>query len=80
MGAIQLSQEQIDFFNEKGFIGGIKMLDDAQIERLRDELKDLTDPDSPGMIYSMNFTATNLPIRIRSYFMHWGLAYYTCLS
>ena len=31
----KLSQEQIDFFNENGFVGGIKMLDDAQIERLR---------------------------------------------
>ncbi|HEX5150206.1 MAG TPA: phytanoyl-CoA dioxygenase family protein [Parafilimonas sp.] len=44
----KLSQEQIDFFNENGFIGGIKMLDDAQIERLRNELNELTDPGSPG--------------------------------
>jgi len=44
----KLSQEQIDFFNENGFIGGIKMLDDAQIERLRNELNELTDPNSPG--------------------------------
>src|SRR6478735_6362909 len=44
----KLSQEQIDFFNENGFIGGIKMLDDDQIERLRNELNDLTDPNSPG--------------------------------
>ena len=44
----KLSQEQIDFFNENGFIGGIKMLDDAQIERLRNELNGLTDPNAPG--------------------------------
>jgi len=44
----KLSQEQVDFFNENGFIGGIKMLDDAQIERLRNELTKLTDPKSPG--------------------------------
>jgi len=44
----KLSQEQIDFFHENGFIGGIKMLDDVQIERLRTELKELTDPNSPG--------------------------------
>jgi ectoine hydroxylase-related dioxygenase (phytanoyl-CoA dioxygenase family) len=44
----KLSQEQIDFFNENGFIGGIKMLDGEQIERLRNELNQLTDPDSPG--------------------------------
>jgi ectoine hydroxylase-related dioxygenase (phytanoyl-CoA dioxygenase family) len=44
----KLSQEQIDFFNGNGFIGGIKMLDNDQIERLRNELNQLTDPDSPG--------------------------------
>ena len=44
----KLSQEQVDFFNENGFLGGIKMLDDAQIERLREELNELTDPNSPG--------------------------------
>lgn len=44
----KLSQEQIDSFNENGFIGGIKMLDDEQVERLREELNELTDPASPG--------------------------------
>src|ERR1700759_1155148 len=44
----KLSKEQIDFFNENGFIGGIKMLDDKQVEKLRDELKELVDPNSPG--------------------------------
>jgi len=44
----KLTQEQIDFFKENGFVGGIKMLDDAQIERLRNELNELIDPKSPG--------------------------------
>ncbi|HEY2727806.1 MAG TPA: phytanoyl-CoA dioxygenase family protein, partial [Parafilimonas sp.] len=44
----KLSKEQIDFFNENGFLANIKMLDDAQIERLRNELNDLINPDSPG--------------------------------
>jgi hypothetical protein len=44
----KLPQDQIDFFNENGFLAGIKMLDEQQIERLRDELSSLTDPDSPG--------------------------------
>jgi ectoine hydroxylase-related dioxygenase (phytanoyl-CoA dioxygenase family) len=44
----KLSQQQIDFFNENGYIGGIKMLDDEQIERLRKELNQLIDPDSAG--------------------------------
>ena len=44
----KLSQEQIDFFSENGFLGGVKMLDEKQIERLRNELDGLTDPASPG--------------------------------
>jgi ectoine hydroxylase-related dioxygenase (phytanoyl-CoA dioxygenase family) len=44
----KLSKEQIDFFNENGFLAGIKMLDDAQIERLRYELNELINPNSPG--------------------------------
>jgi len=44
----KLTQEQIDFFNENGYLGGIKMLDGEQVERLRDELNELTDPSSPG--------------------------------
>ncbi len=44
----KLSQEQIDFFNENGYVAGIKMLDDEQIERLREELSQLTNPNSAG--------------------------------
>ena len=44
----KLSQDQIDFFNENGFLAGIKMVDEEQIERLRNELNELTDPNSSG--------------------------------
>lgn len=44
----KLSQEQIDFFNENGFLAGIKMLDEKQVERLRNELNQLTDPNGEG--------------------------------
>ena len=44
----KLSQEQIDFFSENGFLGGVKILDEKQIDRLRNELDGLTDPASPG--------------------------------
>ncbi len=44
----KLSQQQIDFFNENGYLGGVKMLDDKQVERLRNELTELTDPNHPG--------------------------------
>jgi len=44
----KLTQEQINFFNENGYLGGVKMLDDNQIEKMREELATLTDPHHPG--------------------------------
>ena len=40
----KLKQEQISFFNENGFLAGIKMLDDAQVNFLRNELSEIADP------------------------------------
>lgn len=43
-----LSDEQIKFFNENGYLAGVKILDDAQIEILRLELLDLMKPEQAG--------------------------------
>jgi ectoine hydroxylase-related dioxygenase (phytanoyl-CoA dioxygenase family) len=43
-----LTKEQIDFFNSEGYIGGIKLLDDWQIERLRKELDEVAEPNHPS--------------------------------
>lgn len=43
-----LSEEQVDFFNKHGYLAGIKMLNEWQVEQLRNELKELADPKHPG--------------------------------
>ena len=43
-----LTKEQIDFFNSEGYLGGIKLLDDWQIERLRTELAAIAEPHHPA--------------------------------
>jgi ectoine hydroxylase-related dioxygenase (phytanoyl-CoA dioxygenase family) len=43
-----LKQEQIDFFNTNGYIGGIKLLDDWQVDRLRKELEEVAEPKNPS--------------------------------
>ena len=43
----RLSQEQIDFYNEQGYLAGIRMLTGEQVEILRGELGELTDPLHP---------------------------------
>jgi ectoine hydroxylase-related dioxygenase (phytanoyl-CoA dioxygenase family) len=44
----RLSEGQVEFYKENGYIAGIRMLDDEQVEVLREELKELTDPSHPG--------------------------------
>lgn len=44
----RLTEEQVAFFNEHGYLSGIKLLDDGQIECLREELAKIADPNHPG--------------------------------
>lgn len=46
--AFRLSDDQIDFFHENGYVSGIRILSDKQIERLRKELSGLFDPEHDG--------------------------------
>ena len=43
-----LSEEQIDFFKQNGFVSGIKLLDDSQVDMLRSELEEVADTKHPG--------------------------------
>ena len=44
----KLSQEQLEFFEENGYLGVVKMLDEHQIVQLRKELTEIADPKHPG--------------------------------
>src|SRR6267378_3899943 len=44
----RLSNEQIEFFHTYGYLAGVPLLDDEQIEVLRTELAELIDPSHPG--------------------------------
>ncbi len=44
----KLSNEQVQFFRENGFLSGVKMLDEKQIETIRNELGEIADPEHPG--------------------------------
>jgi Phytanoyl-CoA dioxygenase (PhyH) len=43
----RLSEAQIAFFHEHGYLAGLPLLTDAQVERLREELSTLVDPQHP---------------------------------
>ena len=60
----RLSADQVNFFHERGYVSGLRVLLDEQVETLRKELADLTDPKHPGHALFMNITRTNQPFQI----------------
>lgn len=52
----QLSQDQVAFFHVNGYLPGIRLLSDEQVEVLRDELTSLLAPSHPGnhLFYEYN--------------------------
>lgn len=44
----QLTTEQIEFYEANGYLAGLQLLSDVQIEALRNEFVELTDPTHPG--------------------------------
>ena len=44
----RLTDDQIEFFHENGYLAGIRLLTEEQLEVLRHELAQLIDPDHPG--------------------------------
>ena len=44
----KLSDEQLAFFNENGYLAGVKMLEEEQIDFLRNELSEIADPNHPA--------------------------------
>jgi ectoine hydroxylase-related dioxygenase (phytanoyl-CoA dioxygenase family) len=47
----RLSDEQLSFFQENGYLSGIKLMDERQINQLREELADLFEPNHDGHDY-----------------------------
>jgi ectoine hydroxylase-related dioxygenase (phytanoyl-CoA dioxygenase family) len=59
----RLADEQVRFFHENGYLMGIRILDDRQVERLRTELETLFDPKHPGhhLFYEFNSNESKDP-------------------
>lgn len=62
----QLSDDQIEFYHEHGYLAGIKMLDDEQLSALREELAELVEPSHPGneLFYEFNANESADPRQI----------------
>ena len=62
----RLSEDQVEFYNQNGYLAGIPLLDDDQIEQLRTELDSLTDPAHPArhLFYEYNSNESTDPATI----------------
>jgi hypothetical protein len=66
LAQFRLSKEQTEFYREQGYLAGIRLLNDAQIEVLRREVLDLVDPGHPGnsLFYEFNSNESANPEEI----------------
>ena len=62
----RLSEEQVSFYREHGYLAGIRVLNDEQLEVLRREVAGLVDPAHPGheLFYEFNANESADPDRI----------------
>ena len=62
----RLTKEQIGFYEENGYLAGVKVLSEQQLEALRGELAELVDPAHPGheLFYEFNANESADPSKI----------------
>lgn len=64
--AYRLTDQQIASFHERGYLAGIRILSDEQVDRLRVELAELVNPAHPGngLFYEYNSNESADPSRV----------------
>jgi len=64
--AYELSADQIEFYDEHGYVAGVKILTDQQIDALREEVAALADPGHPGheLFYEFHANESSDPQQI----------------
>lgn len=59
----RLTDEQLDFYRENGYVTGVRLLNDAQVDALLEELDGLMDPSHPGheLFYEYHSNESSTP-------------------
>jgi ectoine hydroxylase-related dioxygenase (phytanoyl-CoA dioxygenase family) len=62
----RLTDEQVEFYEENGYLAGVRMLSDGQVERLRAELRELMNPEHPrgDLWYEFHSNESRDPSRV----------------
>lgn len=72
----RLSDEQVAHFHKYGYVSGIKMLEENQVETLRNELVEILDPEHPGhhMFYEFHSNESENPNSVLFHSLgHWRI-------
>jgi len=72
----RLSDEQLAFYEENGFLSGVRILDDNQVNALRAELEAIMDPGHPGhaLFYEFHSNESSDPNTILFHSLgHWRI-------
>jgi len=72
----RLSDEQVEYFHEHGYVSGIKLLNDQQINQLNRELAEVMDPNHPDhdLFYEFHSNESTDPDRIVFHSLgHWRM-------
>jgi ectoine hydroxylase-related dioxygenase (phytanoyl-CoA dioxygenase family) len=72
----RLSNEQVEFFHEQGYLKGIRVLTDEQIDALRKELAEVVDPKHPGheLFYEFHSNESKDPNKVLFHALgHWRI-------
>ncbi|WP_339812107.1 phytanoyl-CoA dioxygenase family protein [uncultured Imperialibacter sp.] len=62
----KLSDEQVAFFKENGYLANVKLLNSIQVESLRNELEEIADPNHPGhhLFYEFHSNESTDPSKV----------------
>ncbi|AYN67957.1 phytanoyl-CoA dioxygenase family protein [Euzebyella marina] len=74
--AYRLTDEQVKHFHEEGYVSGIKLLDEDQVDLLNQELEELTNPKHPGhhLFYEFHTNESNDPNSVLFHSLgHWRI-------
>lgn len=72
----RLSDEQVAFFNENGYLPNVKLLDHQQVDQLREELTGIMDPANPDhdLLYEFHTNQSEDPDKVIFHSLgHWRM-------